>query len=186
MSKKWLAVVVLLLVGTLSLPAATRVVRGEFAAPASAELEKFPLAKAPLTIQEMAMLDLRATKLEANWTGFNFNARIDRFMLENLPAGTLVLVDQNEVVRYKADCGNRLVDLAKCPECGSVPVTEPVPVASPDPHPGLWQRMTEGIRDAAIAVWSGLGAFLAPFGWLALLLLGLLLLPLIGYLLYQL
>src|SRR3989344_3399545 len=149
MSKKWLAVVVLLLVGTLSLPAATRVVRGEFAAPASAELEKFPLAKAPLTIQEMAMLDLRATKL-------------------------------------KADCGNRLVDLAKCPECGSVPVTEPVPVASPDPHPGLWQRMTEGIRDAAIAVWSGLGAFLAPFGWLALLLLGLLLLPLIGYLLYQL
>jgi hypothetical protein len=166
--------------------------QGEFAEPAGAELGKFPIKNKPLTVAEQADLGLSAKKLdkqvEVQNHFRNLRDKKGRFVLETLPAGTLVLVDKDGNLRYKADCGNRLVETRECPKCPPVTadslktsITQPVVN-----KPNFWQKLASEIKSAATGLWNFIGSLLAPLGWLLLLLLGLLLLALLAYLLYRL
>ncbi|KND48828.1 MAG: hypothetical protein AB200_00125 [Parcubacteria bacterium C7867-005] len=84
--------------------------RGRMAVPNNAEIDKYPLKDTVLTQAEMSSLGVRADTLEADWTGYNWFRNVRRFAYETLPKGTIVLVDGAGKVRYKADCGNRLVE----------------------------------------------------------------------------
>lgn len=93
--------------------------KGQFAAPPEAELgyTQFPIYPKVLTVPQMARLELTASVLKAPTVVFNhyrgLHGKDGRFVLETLPTGTVVLVDKTGVIRYKADCGNRLVELKK-------------------------------------------------------------------------
>jgi hypothetical protein len=92
--------------------------------PAGAQLEKYPLQPGPLSSHLKASLGLHVTELTVPWVGFNHyrNLRGGKWVLDPLPAGTLVLVDANNVPIYKVDCGNRLVGIVKCPTCPTIDV----------------------------------------------------------------
>jgi len=158
--------------------------KGTFAVPHDAELDKFPLFEKILTVEEMTRLSLSPVKIEVPTVVENHYRKLrdkdGRFVLETLPVGTIVLVDKDGVVRYKADCGNRIVVVPE-PIKATVTVDEPPPLP-PASKPGLWQRFTDAMRGFANAV----GALLAPFGWLLLGLLGLVLMALLVYGLYRL
>ncbi len=134
MSTKILCFVSLLLV--LSGSAFARSSNGEFAAPQGAQLEKYPLEGHQLSLSQQAELGLKPVRLETAWTGYNHyrGLRGGRWVLETLPAGTIVLADKDGNPVYKADCGNRLVALAKCPACG----TASIPAGSH--RRGFWDR----------------------------------------------
>lgn len=89
--------------------------RGQFAVPDSAELDEFPVLSGPLSSKQQAEMGLAPTLLKQAVVFQNHFRNLrdkkGRFVLETLPADTLVLVDQKGVIRYKADCGNRLVEI---------------------------------------------------------------------------
>ena len=80
-------------------------------APPNAEMDKFPVMPDTLSQSMMAVMGLRLDTLEVRWEGFNHFRNVNRFAWDVLPVGTLVLVDPSGTIRYKADCGNRLVEL---------------------------------------------------------------------------
>ena len=80
------------------------------ATPPNAELDRYPLKDTVLTQAEMTTLGVRPLRLSIPWVGFNWFRDKRRFAYDSLPAGTLVLVDSAGKLRYKADCGNRLVE----------------------------------------------------------------------------
>ncbi len=80
-------------------------------APPDAEIDRFPLMPDTLSQEDVRRLGLRVDTLDASWEGFNFFRNVNRFAWDDLPAGTVVLVDGSGRVRYKQDCGNRLVEL---------------------------------------------------------------------------
>ncbi len=80
------------------------------ATPPNAELDKYPLKDTVLTTAEMTALGVRPLRLTSPWVGFNWFRDKKRFAYDSLPAGTMVLVDNAGKLRYKADCGNRLVE----------------------------------------------------------------------------
>lgn len=174
-------------------------VRGSFAEPVGAEIVRFPIMPRPLTLSQQAELGLTAIRLDASVVVENHFRNLrdaqGRFVLETLPVGTIVLVDRGGKLRYKADCGNRLVEVPK-PSAdnaatgadkgkdGKGNVTAAAGTGAN--KPGLWKRFTDATKSAAKGMWNFIGALLAPFGWLLLFSLGFLLLALIGYLLYRL
>ncbi len=92
--------------------------RGTRAIPVQAEMEKYPLHTAVImTAGEMAKYKLHPVSLVEPTQVLNYYRNIDRFVLEMLPVGTIVLSDSSGVPRYKADCVNRLVLPSKCPAC---------------------------------------------------------------------
>jgi hypothetical protein len=92
--------------------------RGTMAVPSQAEMEKYPILKSgEMTVAKMAKLELRPVVLLDTMTVFNWYGRDGRFVYETLRKGTLVYVDKDGVVRYKADCTNRIVKTSDCPEC---------------------------------------------------------------------
>lgn len=92
--------------------------RGTMAIPAQAELDKFPILKAgEMTPAKQAELGLRPVFLKDTMTVFNWFSDDGRFVYETLKIGTLVYVDRDDVIRYKADCTNRLVKADECPKC---------------------------------------------------------------------
>lgn len=157
---------------SLLLPLTTFAQRGSRAVPEGANLERYPLSNHILTTKEQAELSLRPMVIEQPWTGYNWYQGKQRFVLETLPAGTLVLADTNGKLIYKADCGNRLVEIPTCPKClATMPVTTP-PVQQPR---NFLDRLWNAVRD----FWRFLGGVI-------LLLLGLLVLLGLLYLLYRL
>ncbi len=160
------------------------------AIPVGAELDKFPPFAHPLTVGQIADLNLQLKRLEKEWTGFNLYHEINRYVLETLPVGDLVLVDKTGAVRYRQSCGNRLVALPACPTCPAPPAdlsaTETgarsslanVP-AKAAVKPGLWSRL-------ANAAWGFIGDILSLFWWLLKLLMGLAMLGLLLWALMQL
>ncbi|MDB5194810.1 MAG: hypothetical protein JWN50_824 [Parcubacteria group bacterium] len=176
--------------------------RGASAVPVQAELDKFPIMPHVLTAAEMARLDLRPVPLDSDRVFFNWNRSIRRFELDTLHRGTIVLIDKNDVVRYKADCGNRLVEYKRCPECRGSALFTPTTLGfnqNPNARPNgsaplsprsFLGRISDALRDAAKSVWSDLGAGfgdgLSSLFWLLALLAGLALIPLLLYGLYRL
>lgn len=166
--KKMRNLIFALIFAMLALPALAQ--RGEFAEPAGAELKRFPIKGAPLTLAEQAELGLSAKKLEKPVVVQNHfrNIRNGRFVLETLPAGTLVLVDENGTLRYKADCGNRLVEPPNCLRChntklGGDRITKP---KASTPFREWLKRGWEGMEQL---LGLTLGALLPLLGLLALL-----------------
>ena len=127
----------LLLFCMLLSPVAMFAQRGTRAVPEGANLEQYPFFSHVLTTRETADLGLRPITINQPWTGFNWFGNKDRFVLETLPVGTLVLADKDGRPIYKADCGNRLVELAACPKCVvASPATPPTPRSKGFGHEG--------------------------------------------------
>lgn len=170
---------------------------GQFAEPQDAELDRFPIMSRPLTIAEQAKFGLTAKEVVIPVVVQNHFRNLrdkrGRFVLETLPTGTILLVDRDNKIRYRADCGNRLVELAKCPVCPAIAsgntqsdLTVRRGIGSnASPRPGLWKRFTEGMKSAATGLWNFISNLVAPFGWLLLLLFGLAFLALIAYGIYR-
>lgn len=92
--------------------------RGTYAVPAEAELNKYPILKSgEMTPAMQAKLGLHAVELTDTVTVFNYFAGTNRFVLETLVRGTYAWADKDEVLRYKADCTNRIVKASECPKC---------------------------------------------------------------------
>jgi hypothetical protein len=149
--------------------------RGELAVPAGAQLWQYPLYPGPVSAAAKAALGLHVVESAVPWTGYNYyrDLRGGRWVLETLPAGTLVLVDGNGNPVYKADCGNRLVGIEKCPTC---PVVVSKENASGSTSGG---RERSGHAKAGSGFWSrhpSLGKFYDFLGTLVFWLLGLFLL----------
>ncbi len=186
--------VFLFLIAMLALPALAQ--PGQFATPADAELDKFPIMDGPLSTREMADMKLAPMILKQPVVFQNhfrsLKGKEGRFVLEELPAGTMVLVDTKAEIRYKADCGNRIVKVLPCPSCTEQQGTgEVVKDKSgktknlgdlPPETPGAWSRFWNNASKAWESGWGGLGYLI---GILLPLLLGLALLALIVYLIYR-
>ncbi|HVN26087.1 MAG TPA: hypothetical protein VMT99_00330 [Candidatus Paceibacterota bacterium] len=82
------------------------------AMPDGIDLQKYPLLKKPLTVTEMAARGLRPVALAHTTTMLNWHEDAHRFVLETIPAGTLVLADEKGDPVYKESCGNRLASVA--------------------------------------------------------------------------
>ncbi|MFZ2049121.1 MAG: hypothetical protein WAV25_02410 [Minisyncoccia bacterium] len=92
--------------------------RGMKALPAEAELNVYPTMKpGEMTPAMQAKLGLHAVELTDTVTVFNYFANLDRFVLETLTRGTIAWADKDEVLRYKNDCTNRIVEASECPKC---------------------------------------------------------------------
>ena len=111
------------------------------AIPADAQLSAYPYADAPLSVGQMATLGLKPVRLRFPFEALNFHRDTKacgggRWVLETLPVGELVLVNDKGYVAYRVSCGNRLVWAGK-------PAPKPAPpvVAPPTPTPTpLWRR----------------------------------------------
>ena len=166
--------------------------QGNFAEPERLEVEKFPNYGRPLTTLEQAMLELKPIRISTPTVVYNhFRSLRDekgRFVLETLPAGTLVFADKNDKIRYKADCGNRLVELVGCPTCPQAGSgrNEGKETLGGSTGPSAWSRFWDSASKAWDVMWETMGsitgfllAVLIPF----LLLLAFLFL--LGYLIYR-
>ncbi|MFA7216832.1 MAG: hypothetical protein WC095_02530 [Candidatus Paceibacterota bacterium] len=156
--------------------------RGEFTIPADAEMDKFPVVSGPLSTRQQAEMRLaphflrKAIVVQNHFRGLRDNK--GRFVLETLPANTIVLVDTTGTIRYKADCGNRLVEVPKPVE--EVASTVTYSNISGNEHAPLsaWGRF----KNAMGRSWGGLAEIL---GSLIPLLLFMALLALLGYAVYR-
>ena len=63
----------------------------------------------PMDVLQIMAFGLRPAVLAEEWVALNWYSKENRFKLETLPVGTIVLVDQFGHVQYKYDCSNRLV-----------------------------------------------------------------------------
>ncbi len=153
--------------------------RGQFAEPPGAELNKFPIMPGPLSVSDQARLGLSPKILDKSVRVLNhFRGLRDkqgRYILETLTAGTLVLVDKDEKLRYIVKCGNRISEKMKCKECPPVSIVTPT---NPSQKPGAWSRFWDAMGRAWGDMWEAMGSF---FG----ILIPLLLLGLLGYLIYK-
>jgi len=168
------------------------------AIPPMSDIEVFPVMRGPLTVAQMATLQVRPIKLEHDWTGYNWYRERNRFVFETIPAGQYVLVDTAGHVRYKASCGNRLVEqVQSAPAIGRTSAADIArllsslfpptsdsqvrdkSVTESDSLPGILESNTRRL-------WSFLADRLKDGLWLLALLAGLLIVPLILYLLYRL
>ena len=160
--------------------------KGEFAVPQDAQLDKYPILETnkPLTVMQIADMHLHPVRLEKPTVVQNhfrgLHGREGRFVVETLPKGTLVLLDENGNLRYKEDCGNRLVEFdnqalvrgivssIKMRE-QSKPVVPYFPATSTKPQDaGIWKgvkALWNHFIDALRPVANWLGWFL---GWAAI------------------
>lgn len=73
------------------------------------EFDKFPIFSRPLTIQEEGKLGLEKRVLVEPLICLNWSNKKGKFILDTLSIGTVVLIDKNGIIRYKVNCGNRLM-----------------------------------------------------------------------------
>ncbi len=178
-------------VSAVSAQSTAQIGRSTIAYPAQAELDRFPIiwTKNPAQAEvrrTLGALGLRLEVLKVEWTGYNWYRHLNRFVYETIPVGTLVYVDSAGIPRYREDCGNRLVEPAKCPQCGTVGLTDSTsngligtPAVTTDTVintsakvAGLWGRMTDSLKGMAVGFWKGLGSIFAPLFWILLFLAG--------------
>lgn len=136
---------------------------GKFAVPANADLDKFPILQKPLSVQEQAQFGLSPKILEEPVVVQNhfrnLRDKMGRFVLETLPAGTLVFVDKKGKLRYKANCGNRLAELVQCPQINE-PIVNPSTKTSTTQKTGAWSRFWGALGDVWGKMWEMFGFLL--------------------------
>lgn len=169
--------VFLFLIAMLAMPAFAQ--PGKCAAPEEAELDKFPIMNGPLSTKEMARLRLAPMTLKQPVVFHNHyrNLRGGCWPLESLSAGTIVLVDISGEIRYKADCGNRLVEVKK----PFVPDTPKYSWTDYAEEPSVWSRFWDKVGKAWDSTWGILGSLI---GTLLPLLILFTLIGLLGYLIH--
>lgn len=91
---------------------ATTTSGGAFVPPPNAQLERFPIMKGPLSTTQMAQMELRPVYLAEPLLAHNYVRGWGAWVVYQIHEGTLVLVDEEGEVRYKADCGNRVAIFA--------------------------------------------------------------------------
>jgi len=96
---------------------------GAFVPPPGAELERFPIMRGPLSMKQMAQLGLRPVFLTEPLLAHNYVREWRAWAVYEIHEGTLVLVDEEGEVRYKADCGNRVASIVT-PHAELLPVVE--------------------------------------------------------------
>lgn len=138
---------------------------GTFGEPANAWLSKYPIKSRPLSHAEQADLGLSVKKLEKAIVVQNHFRNLGkdgrgRFVLETLHAGTLVLEDRYGIIRYKADCGNRIVEVMPCPQCPATATTGKDATKNTFAQPGTWSRFWDNAGKAWDSMWGGLGSLL--------------------------
>lgn len=168
----------------------------ERAVPEGVDLSKYPLFSGPLTPADRERLGLGPSavqKLERPTVVYNYHRRLQRFVLEALPAGTVVLVDGAGTPVYKADCGNRIAPIKRCPENvggSGNPGNNPSGGAQggtgegnpgPGGGSGLLDRAANSLWNGIRSVAGFLGKFFKILGLGALLLLLLAIPFLLGY-----
>lgn len=137
-----LMLMLLIAASAFAAPAETKASHGLAADPKGFDA-KYPkkVGNGPLTAAQMADMGLRPVRLRHPWRGHNLHRNVEggSWLLETLPAGTLVAVDANGNQVYKVDCANRLVwlDERPCPVCVSRP-TAPAPRLIRRAWNGLW------------------------------------------------
>ena len=174
----------------LALPALAQptVFSGGFVEPANAEMEKYPILSAPLDLRAQAQLGLTPKVLGHGVVVMNHYRNVKpknmgRFVLETLPAGTLVLASKDGKLRYKADCGNRIIEVLPCPQCpGTAETSGKNSSKNTFAQPGAWTRFWDNAGKAWDSMWGGLGSLL---GFLLPLFLILALIGLIAYAIAQ-
>lgn len=109
------------------------------ATPNNTEVARFPLMDGPLSAQMQAILGLQPAILPEDTKVFNHQRKTGEWKLEWLPAGTSVLVDGGGLVRYKTDCGNRLMVEGNLRYLvrGRWSNEDPVSLVQPEPQPRL-------------------------------------------------
>lgn len=95
-------------------------------APEGAQLERYPTSSGPLSVGQTADLGLHPVRLLEPTLVLNHHRNRAQcaggtWSKETLPAGTLVLVDGDGILRYKQDCGNRLVAIPAKAQATIVP-----------------------------------------------------------------
>lgn len=164
----------------LALPALAQ--HSDFATPANAELDKFPIMPGPLSTKQQAEMRLaplflrKAIVVQNHFRGLR--DKKGRFVLETLPVDTLVLVDTTGTIRYKADCGNRLIEVPEPVEEVASTVTYSNVSGNEYAPLSAWERF----KNAMGRSWEGLAEIL---GSLIPLLLFMTLLALLGYTVYR-
>lgn len=181
--------------------------KGLFAVPKNADLEKYPIfsANRPLTVMQIAEMHLHPLKLTSPVVVQNhfrgLHGKEGRFVVEELTIGTLVLVDENGNLRYKADCGNRLVEFdnwatvrgpvsgIKVENLPSTPIQNGTPSINPAMEPPTkswlgriwdwWNGLAQALKGWALGTWNFIGSIFGPLFW-GLLFLGTLLLLLLA------
>lgn len=180
----------------LETASAQPIIKGSFAEPIGAELDKFPLKRGPLSVKEQDRLGLAPGRLERPTVVQNHFRNIrpadrGRFVLETLPAGTPVLVDKKGNIRYKADCGNRVVEIEPPPSNGGLGGVH----YPQEPHKGggaeskegksnntlggketskkgFFQSIIDNTKEAAAGVWNFLWDLLRWLFWALVYVLG--------------
>jgi hypothetical protein len=122
---------------------------------------------------KMAELGLRPVRLDTAIVMFNWYESRKRFMLDTLQKGVVVAVDSTGRPLYKADCSNRLV-LAKY----SLPSDSSKTI-------GSGPEKDSFLKSLAKSLWSFIGDLFNHLFWLLLTLLGLALLALLGWLIFE-
>lgn len=165
--------------------------------PVGAELEKFPLKVGKLSTVDMATMSLSPKKLDKPVAVYNHhrNIRGGCWELNTLSAGTIVLVDAKGVIRYKDDCGNRVVEVESRPQPEKVlqlQAFDPRSVknslgkksngSATSPGPSAWDRFWDNAGKAWNSTWGGMGSLLGTL--IPLLIVLAVLIPL-GYLVYR-
>lgn len=80
---------------------------------ADPEFDKFPTFNRPLTTEEEKSLGLKKMVLVKPLICLNWSKKLQKFIFDTLSIGTIVLIDKNEIIRYKVNCGNRLIKVEK-------------------------------------------------------------------------
>jgi hypothetical protein len=162
--------------------------KGQFAVPYGADLVKYPIMPGRLTTADVVKMELMSKVLKDPVMVFNHARGLQdkdgRFMLETLIPKTTVWVDQKTgTILYKEDCGNRISEVINSTVTGeSIPLVvggNIVQIKPTVPKIGWWDAFNNAMKSAAQEIWGFIKNLLAPFGWLLLFLLGLLLLGLL-------
>lgn len=152
--------------------------KGGFAVANDAQLDKYPIfeAEKPLTVTQIADMHLQPLRLEKPTVVQNHFRRLQgkegRFVIETLSIGTIVLIDENGNIRYKADCGNRLIEfnnqaivrgiVSSIKIDTSKPIVPYFPAASTPPQKSHWSKFTDGIKN--LVNWLSPAAY--TLGWI--------------------
>jgi hypothetical protein len=142
--------------------------------PDNARLDKYPLKSAQLSPELQAKFGLTPKVLDTPWTGFNHYRSIDGWVLDTLPAKTLVLIDRDGVPTYKYECGNRLVAMQKCATTNGIngaatsggDTTNPGGSASKGADGNSSAGKGRGIGGFAPGFWQRHPGFQSFFDWL--------------------
>ncbi|HEY4505658.1 MAG TPA: hypothetical protein VJG67_03135 [Candidatus Paceibacterota bacterium] len=107
-------VVILLASSTLAFAQGAVACPANTVAPTDAKLDKYPVMSGPLSLAQIADLDLKPQRLKYLFIGYNLHREINpkcggTWKMEVIQIDEMVLVGKDGYIAYRVSCGNRLV-----------------------------------------------------------------------------